>query len=182
MTIPLENGAAGNEGRRTVIGGQEKRGLTHIFLETELGQIRVAPPNPVYRPSFSRKYRRELQRWNYFKLRIGAILRASCRCAICETAPDVGTDGLACVRTRLRPPIRAARVPTINPCPDSSDSGRPAYDDLPRRYCFVLRPAFPGMIGECVVAVWSKILDKFATRLSVKLPHTPTCCSAPESS
>src|SRR5438445_2798654 len=45
---------------------------------------------------------------------------ASCRNAICGTAPCDGTGLLACDRRRLRRPVRVVTDPKINLCPGSS--------------------------------------------------------------
>ncbi len=68
----------------------------------------------------------EFLRRNHFELRVSAIARPLVRAAICGNAPCAESGFLACARTPLRPPVPAAMVPTINPCPGSSGSARPA--------------------------------------------------------
>src|SRR5215472_1826885 len=52
----------------------------------------------------------------------------ACRCAIFEIAPCDGSGFLAYARMRLEPLVRVGAVPRINPCPDSSGSGLPAFE------------------------------------------------------
>src|SRR5437016_9417446 len=55
---------------------------------------------------------------------------ASCRNAICGTAPCGGTGLLACDRRRLRRPVQVVTVPTINLCPGSSGFVLQAFDPI----------------------------------------------------
>src|SRR6516162_2836591 len=57
----------------------------------------------------------------------------ACRCAIFEIAPCDGSEFPAYAHMRLEARVQVGAVPRINPCPDSSGSGRPAFDGRLRR-------------------------------------------------
>ena len=125
----------------------------------------------------------QLVRRDDLELRVGAVARLLVGAPAAELRGVAEAACPACGRRRPRRRARGAAAPRRDPCPGSSGSWRPGMRCAVGVAASAAGPVLPRMARRARPRGRARGTSTSSRRFaSVKLAHTPTCCSAPASS